>query len=75
MTASQIKISKKGNAVGFDATGRTVVGQYSRNAKCWQVWQEPGVMQSSRNFPSHELAAEYAATIVDDGKTSELAWW
>lgn len=69
------EITKRGNTVGFDANGREICGQYSSKAKCWQVWIHPFVSLTGRNFPTLAQAKEYAASIIDEAKTSELAWW
>jgi hypothetical protein len=75
----KIEISKKGNAVGFTAQGNTVIGRYRSKIKAWNIGivSPVGVeyMSESRNFPTITDAKTYAASIIDEQKTAELAWW
>lgn len=79
MIPSQIQISKKGNAVGFTAAGRTVCGEFSRKANVWRVWSQGEFVSltntNRQSFTTLTAAREYAASLVDDAKTNELKWW
>lgn len=66
--------SKKGNAAGFTATGRTVSGCYSAKAQCWKVWTDE-YARDTRNFGTPQEADAYARSLVDAAKTEELKWW
>lgn len=73
---NRIEITKKGNAVGFTATGETVTGQYLSKSKCWAI-NVTGLLIDTRNRRFADLAdaKQYAATLIDAAKTNELSWW
>lgn len=75
----QFTITKKGNAVGFTLTGRTVVADFSRKYKVWRVWTQgnAAILTNSdrQSFPTLPAARRYAESLIDDAKTRELKWW
>jgi hypothetical protein len=70
-------LSKRGNAVGFGADGRAIIGQWLKYARAWQISHatEQGIIADARRFTSKGEAAEYAASVIDDATTERLAWW
>lgn len=79
--ATDLHISKRGNAVGFTAAGETVTGQYRAKVKAWtiSVSSVEGFAhltdERNRNFAELADAKAYAQTLIDAAKTQELAWW
>ena len=71
--------SKQGNTAGFTTEGYPVCGQYSRNAKEWQVWVDAGLgaftNSRRRTFATLAQAEAYARPMIDAAKTDELKWW
>lgn len=75
---SKLSISKRGNAVGFDAQGRTITAGYRSPSKSWVVEtvnSDTGLVQDSRRFGTEQEARQHAASLIDPGQTRKLAWW
>lgn len=80
MQVSAKDISKKGNAVAFTAAGETITGCYRPKSNVWRIdIHREGVLtlsdERNRNFPTREMAAQYASTLADDAMTQRMAWW
>jgi hypothetical protein len=79
MTVSANDITRRGNAVGFDAAGNTITGEYRGTVKAWtiRVVRNLGYFSevSSQTFVDKAEAAAYASTLVDDVMTADMRWW
>ena len=83
--ASKVTISARGNAVGFDAKGRTITGRKMKGqGNDWviEVCDEgPAGAAFSllnglrRSFANKADAIDYAANMIDESVTAEKAWW
>ncbi|QGH73435.1 MAG: protein of unknown function DUF3990 [Podoviridae sp. cty5g4] len=78
----ELNITKKGNAVGFTKEGYTITIGYKPSSKTWYVHviDDQGNVQLpiedlSHNFPTKDVAGQYALNIMDYDKTKEKAWW
>jgi len=76
--ASRAAFTKKGNAVGFTSSGEVVHGKYMRASRCWRVLfgEHPSQADARcQSFGSEREAAAYAASQLDEARSTELAWW
>jgi hypothetical protein len=82
MYAEQINITARGNAVGFTQSGQVVTGRkqnLSRSKGAWiiEVGEGARVLTNGMRqaFEKKSDAIRYAASLIDEAKTAELAWW
>ena len=76
LTASNITAA--GNAIGFNASGQTIVASKKKKQGLLtvKIWLDiNGTTQLVRNFGDVKSALAYVDTILDQAKTKELAWW
>jgi|WetSurMetagenome_2_1015567.scaffolds.fasta_scaffold697620_1 hypothetical protein len=81
MTTNEVvtQMTKKGNTLGFTASGEQVVCQFSAKIKAWKVWAQGEYMRLSnetlKSFSSKQEAAQYASSMISEEKTEEMKWW
>ena len=78
MNTTDIGFTTRGNAVGFTAKGETIVGKRDSGTGRYSIWLDTtfSMLDSrTRRFDTLVEARNYAASLIDQTKTEELAWW